>query len=151
MALATSELNEHSQPEVKYFVDDTDDSLSILFTDLPMSNLVRACMASIPQRYREKCLMDSFERFAGSVFPLKSRCCTKWAQISCLEKYAYNSIYCNMHQRTAVGRYFKRVRSLNADGSPECTVYRPVEEERALWSSQLGRTPKCEVDVSNEH
>lgn len=132
--------------KVNYLIDDIDDSLSILFTDVPMSRLVRICFNNIPQKYREKCLLESFERFAASVFPMKSRCCTKWAQMSCIERYAYNSLYCDMHQRSAVSKYFAQVRSLKADGSPECTMYRPAEEEKKLWSSGLGRTPQCALD-----
>lgn len=137
-------------PVIQPLIDDTDDSRSVLYSEVPMSNLVSLCLASIPVRYRERCLVDSFERYAGSVFPLKARCCAKWAHIACLEQYAYNNAYCDMHQRVAVSRFFDQVKSTRADGSPECTSYRPIEEEEQLWSSKLGRIAKCKVNVGNE-
>lgn len=127
-----------------------DDALRILYSDVPMSSLVYQCFQNIPLRYRERCLFDSFERFAGSVFPGKSRCCTKWSQIKCLEEYAYNSLYCNLHERVAVSRHFKKVRSLDSDGSPECREYRPVDEEVQLWGSEAGRVPKCALGTKQE-
>lgn len=127
-----------------------DDALRILYSDVPMSGLVYQCFRSIPQRYRERCLFESFERFAGSVFQGKSRCCTKWWQIRCLEEYAYNSLYCNLHERVAVSRHFKKVRSLDVDGSPECRDYRPVDEEVQLWGSEAGRVPKCALGTKQE-
>ncbi|KAI2803329.1 hypothetical protein BLOT_007456 [Blomia tropicalis] len=134
----------------KVNVETDSETMGILYTDVPMSNLVRRCFQSIPLTYREKCLFESYERFIGSVYPLKSRCCTKWSQIECIEKYAYNAIYCDMHQRLAVSRFFNQIKSLNDNGSPECSIYRPIDEERQLWSSDLGRVPKCAVS-SKEH
>lgn len=118
-------------------------TIGILYNDVGMSNLVRSCFQAIPLKYREDCLVSAFERFVGAVFPLKARCCTKWHQMDCLEKYTFNSLYCDMHQTQAVSRYFRTIRSLGAEGSPECATFRPVREEIALWSSDLGRVPKC--------
>lgn len=135
---------------IEYLIDDTDDSLTIIYSKVPMNNLVKTCFQSIPLKYRERCLSSSFERYAGSVYVQKSRCCTKWQQMTCLEKYTYNNIYCNFHQQAAIKRYFDQIRSRNADGSPECPDYRPIEEERSLWSSSLGRRAKCSEEVEHE-
>ena len=137
-----SELIKPTPVSVKAEETDTT-TMGVLYNEVPMSNLVRSCFKQIPLTYREKCLFQSFERFTGSVFPLKTRCCTKWHQIDCLEQYAFNSIYCDMHQRLAISRYFNQIKSTGADGSPECAVYRPIKEEQELWSSSLGRVAKC--------
>lgn len=135
---------------IEYLIDDTDDSMTIIYSKVPMNNLVKTCFQSIPLKYRERCLSSSFERYAGSVYVQKSRCCTKWQQMTCLEKYTYNNIYCNFHQQSAIKRYFDQIRSRSADGSPECPDYRPIEEERSLWSSSLGRRAKCSEEVEHE-
>ncbi|OTF73993.1 hypothetical protein BLA29_003587 [Euroglyphus maynei] len=124
--------------------------LMIWMIHVPMSNLVRKCFENIPLKYRERCLTESFEQYAGSVYPQKTRCCTKWAQIECLTTYTYNNIYCNMHQQQAVSRYFKQIQSTSADGSPECVDYRPIKEELRNWSSDLGRIPKCAAKIEYE-
>ncbi|KAH9394060.1 hypothetical protein TYRP_021188 [Tyrophagus putrescentiae] len=122
--------------------------LGILYAEhVPMSNLVRQCLAEIPFKHRERCLFEAYERFSGAPYPAKARCCTKWQQMECLERFAFNAAYCNGMQRQAVGRYFATVRSLKAEGSPECSAYRPVREETALWSSSLGRVAKCATDA----
>ncbi|XP_046910276.2 uncharacterized protein LOC124491640 [Dermatophagoides farinae] len=131
-------------------VDDLDDSRTIIFSQVPMNNLVRKCLENIPLKYRERCLRESFEQYAGSLYPQKTRCCTKWSQMECLTKYTYNTIYCDIHQQQNVHRYFNQIRSTSADGSPECVDYRPIEEEVRNWSSDLGRVPKCAANVELE-
>ncbi|XP_027199099.2 uncharacterized protein LOC113793289 [Dermatophagoides pteronyssinus] len=131
----------------KELVDELDASREIIFSQVPMSNLVRKCLDNIPLKHRERCLTESFEQYATSLYPQKTRCCTKWSQIECLSKYTYNNIYCNVHQQEAIYRYFNQIRSTSADGSPECVDYRPVEEEMRNWSSELGRIPKCAAKI----
>lgn len=125
-------------------VETSTETIGILNNDVSLSPLTRSCFKAVPLRYREKCLVDAVEKFTNSGYPMKRQCCTKWHQIDCIEKYVFNSIYCNTHQQLAVSRYFKSITSLDDGGSPECSLYRPVKEEMALWSSQLGRVAKCD-------
>ncbi|UXI20773.1 hypothetical protein NH340_JMT06716 [Sarcoptes scabiei] len=134
----------------KYMIDDRDDSQTIIYSQVPMNNLVQTCFRNIPLKYRERCLTESFERYAGSVYPQKSRCCTKWSHIECMKQYTYNNIYCNVHQQTAVKRYFEQIRSLRSNGSPECADYRPIDEEQSYWSSDFGRMARCAESVEYE-
>ena len=124
------------------------ETFGILFSDEPITGLTRRCMLNVPEKHRKMCLTKSYGSYAESRYELKLRCCSKWAQIECLERYTYNSAYCNVLEQITIGRFFNKLRSL--DGTPECSQYRPVPEEKKKWSSSLGRIPSCAVPVKAE-
>ncbi len=111
----------------------------LLFVDKEMSSLTQKCLKNIPFSKFELCNRTSYEKYSGGFYPLRTQCCAKWANIECLEKFVFNNIYCDLHQRQAVDYYFKQIR----ENSPECKEYRPVAEEESHWTSKLGRIAKC--------
>src|SRR5260221_12367315 len=67
----------------------------LLFVNQEMSALTQKCLKNILFSKFSLCNLTSYEKYSGGFYPLRTQCCAKWANIECLEKFVFNSIYCD--------------------------------------------------------
>jgi len=122
------------------------DELILYIDRLPMDTprLVRSCFYSIPARYRQNCRDKSVALYTKSLYAAKRTCCTRWAEMDCMKKYLYNSIYCNINEQRTVARFFKTIQRISlANETGDCLNYPPVEMDSNPIFRHDGIQPRC--------
>ena len=122
------------------------DELILYIDKLPIDTprLVRTCFYSIPARYRQACRDYASSLYRSSLYASKRTCCTRWAEMDCMKKHLYNSIYCDTNQQRMISRFFKTIQRISlAHETGDCLNYPPMEIDTNPIFRHAGLQPRC--------
>lgn len=104
----------------------------------------KSCLEGLPERYLRHCHGQAQSRYQNTLLVAKRHCCARWIQLTCLENYVFNSIYCSQHQQDSMKHYIERLHMVTRKNPlGQCANYPPIELEKLTLKPELGEVARC--------